>query len=172
MPLLKADKKKLAKQYLEKMQGATNIVILSHEGIPVNEMNAVRMDIADAQGVLQSVKKRVLLKAVDGNYDGLTEEALQGSVMVIYSHNEDDQHAPLKVIAKHKKIWKKEKNEFGFDFVGGWYDNAWQGADFVTELANLPGKEELIGKFLFLLQYPISSFARGLQAIADKDGEA
>jgi ribosomal protein L10 len=117
MPLLREDKKQLAKQYLKQMDGATNVVILSHAGIPVNEMNAVRMDIVEANGVLKSVKKRVLLKAAEGSYDGLTLDAVDGSVMVIYSHNEEDQHAPLKVIAKHKKAWKKAKHEFGFDFV-------------------------------------------------------
>lgn len=171
MPLLKEDKKLLAKQYLEQLDGATNAVILSHAWIPVNEMNAVRMDIVEAQGTLKSVKKRVLLKAVDGKYDGLTEEALDGSVMVVYSHNEEDQHAPLKVIAKHKKIWKKAKHEFGFDFVWGWYEKVWKGEWFVTEIADLPSKEELVGKFLFLLTHPVASFARWLKAIADLNGE-
>lgn len=172
MPLLKEDKKQLAKQYLEQMDGATNVVILSHEGIPVNEMNAVRMDIAEANGVLKSVKKRVLLKATEGSYDGLTLNAVEWSVMVIYSHNEEDQHAPLKVIAKHKKAWKKAKHEFGFDFVWGWYEKVWKDSWFVTEIANLHSKEELVGKFLFLLNHPIASFARGLKAIADQWGES
>jgi large subunit ribosomal protein L10 len=40
----------------------------------------------------------------------------------------------------------------------------------VSEIADLPSKEELVGKFLFLLNHPISSFARVLNAIAEKQG--
>jgi hypothetical protein len=36
----------------------------------------------------------------------------------LHSHNEDDAHAPLKVIYKHAKAWKKEKLEFTIDYVG------------------------------------------------------
>jgi large subunit ribosomal protein L10 len=38
-------------------------------------------------------------------------------------------------------------------------------------LADLPSKEELVGKFLFLLNHPISSFARVLNAIAEKQAD-
>ena len=170
MPLLKEDKKKLAKQYVANIEWATNAVVLSYKGIPVNEMNAVRMDIADAHGKLQSVKKRVLAKWVEKTLEGLHIDDIDDSLMLLYSNNEEDQHAPLKVIHKHTKAWKKDKLEFGFDYVGGWYDKLWQSADYIKELAALPSKEELLGKLAFLLNYPITSFARGLQAIADKDG--
>jgi len=172
MPLLKEWKKQLAKKYVASVESAKNVVVLKQFGIPVNEMNAVRMDISEAQGRLEIVKKRVFLKGVETSYDGLTLDQMDGQIAILYSDNEEDEYAPLKVIAKHAKVWKKAKAEFTFDYVGGWYDKIWKDASHVSELANLPTKEELVGKFLFLLNYPITSFARGLQAIADKDGEA
>ena len=107
---------------------------------------------------------------MEQTYKGLTLDAMDGQIAVLYSENEEDEYAPLKVINKHTKAWKKAKQEFGFDYVGGWYEKIWKDATHVKELADLPSKEELVGKFLFLLNYPITSFARGLQAIADKDG--
>lgn len=89
---------------------------------------------------------------------------------MLYSYNEQDEHAPLKVVNAHKKKWKKEKRPFGMEYVGGWYATSRQKALYVTELADLPSKEELVGKFLFLLNHPVSGFARVLQAIADKQG--
>jgi ribosomal protein L10 len=35
-------------------------------------------------------------------------------------------------------------------------------------LASLPSKEELLSKFLYLLKYPIQSFAATLKQVADK----
>lgn len=168
MPLLKADKKALAKTYLQEVQQAKNIVVLTQTGIPVNEGNALRIALEDAQGKLQVVKKRVFLQGVQAEMLGATLDELAWSIAVLYSYNETDEHAPLKVINTHKKKWIKEKRKFGMEYVGGWYTKAWQQAGYVTELANLPSKEELVGKFLFLLNHPVSGFARVLQAIADK----
>lgn len=169
--MLKAQKIELAKRYLETVKWAKNAVVLQHEGIPVNEINALRMDIVDQEGNLEVVKKRVFMKSVEGSYDGLTIDQVPGALVVLYSYNDADQHAPLKIISKAKKAWKKAKKEFTLDYVGAWYEGEWNGPDYVWELADLPSKEELVGKFLFLLNHPISSFARVLNAIAEKQAD-
>lgn len=172
MPLLKAQKKELAQRYLQELQGAKNIVLLKQYGLPVNQMTTLRKGVAEAEGKLAVVKKRVLLKGIEGKFDGVTLDTLEGSVVVLYSYNEADEHAPLKAIHKAKKQRAKEKAEFGFDYLGGWYDSVWQTGGYVSELAGLPSKEELVAKFLFLLNHPVASFARALNAIAEKDGSA
>lgn len=171
MPLLKAQKKELAKKYLSSVEGAKNAVVLSVEWIPVNEVNNLRMDLAETQGNLEVIKKRVFLKGIEGKFDGFTLDQAPGSIAILYSHNEDDIHAPLKVINKHQKVWKKAKETFSIDYIGWWYDSIRQDKSYVAELAALPSKEELVGKFLYMLNHPVSSFARVLQAIADKDGD-
>lgn len=168
MPLLKEDKKKLAQEYIQTMEGAKNIVLLQHEGIPVNEINALRMWLADQQWSLQVVKKRVLLKWLEWKYEWVSLDDLDGSVALLLSSNEEDEHAPLKSLQKELKKRKKEKAEYSISYVGWWYEWAeWKDGEYVTSLANLPSKEELIGKFLFMLNHPVSSFARVLKAIAD-----
>jgi large subunit ribosomal protein L10 len=169
MPLLKDDKKNLAQEYVEMMESGKNVVVIKHTWIPVNEINEMRMWISESNGNIRIVKKRVLLKWLEGKYDGLSLDMLEGSsIALLTSNNEEDEHAPLKIINKLNKKWKKEKEEFGIEFVWGWYEWAqWRDAWYVSELADLPSKEELIGKFLFMLNHPVSSFARVLKAIAD-----
>lgn len=126
------------------------------------------MDLDDANGQLLIVKKRVLAKALGDEFEAVSVDTLEGSIAVLYTHNDQDAYAPLKVISKWKKVWKKEKAEYGFEYVGAWYDKQWKDASYVGALADLPTKEELVGKFLFLLNHPVSSFARVVKAIADK----
>lgn len=171
MPLLKAQKKELAKSYLQKLQGGRNVAVLSFNKIPVNEVNKLRMNVVDAEGSLQVVKKRVFLKATAGSFDGLTLDQADAAVMLLYSYNEQDEYAPLKVVNNMLKSWKKEKKEYELWYVGWWFAGDWKQSSRVNELAGLPSKEELVGKFLFLLNHPMSSFARALQAIADKKAE-
>lgn len=118
MPLLKEGKKQLAKQYLENVKEARNAVVLSLEGIPVNQINQVRMAVSDAQGKLEIVKKRVFMKGMEGSFEGLTLEQAPAAIAVLYSHNEDDQHAPLKVINSTLKGWNKAKAEYSFGYIG------------------------------------------------------
>jgi len=49
MPLLKHEKLNLAQRYKQDMAHAINAVVVSMHGIPVNQMNDVRMSVADAQ---------------------------------------------------------------------------------------------------------------------------
>lgn len=172
MALLKDDKKKIAKQYQEVLSKWKNVVVLSYQWIPVNEMNEMRMWLAEAQWVLQVVKKRVFLKSIEGAYEWLSFDQLEWSIAVLVSENEDDEHAPLKVIYKQSKKWKKDKEEYSIGYVWWWYDEKdRKDASYVAELAALPSKEELVGKLLFMLNHPVSSFARVLNAIAEKDGD-
>lgn len=168
MPLLKAQKKELAKTYAQQLQQGKNVTVLVFDKIPVNEVNALRMNVADAQWVLQVVKKRVFLKATEGVLDGLTLDQAGTTTMLLYSFNEADEYAPLKAVQWMIKAWKKEKKEYVLWYIGWWFDKEWKQSAWVNELAWLPTKEELVWKFLFLLNHPVSSFARALQAIADK----
>ena len=118
MALLKAQKLELAKRYVEELEGAKNIVLLKQYGLPVNEITMLRRGVATAEGKLQVVKKRVFLKGIEGKFDGVTLDTLDGSIVVMYSYNEADEHAPLKALHKQKKIRAKEKTVFGFDYLG------------------------------------------------------
>gem|GEM_PF-4604905 len=72
----------------------------------------------EIDGTMKIVKKRVLLKGLEGKYEGLSLDMLEGSsIALLTSSNEDDEHAPLKAINKLNKKWKKEKEEFGIEFV-------------------------------------------------------
>ncbi len=172
MPLLKEDKKNLAQTYVEMMESGKNVVVVKHTWIPVNEINEMRMWVSDAQWNMKIVKKRVLLKWIEGKYHGLSLDMIEwSSIALLTSSNEDDEHAPLKVINKLNKKWKKDKAEFWVEFLWWWYEWAeWKDSGFVTELANLPSKEELISKFIYMLNHPVSSFTRVLNAIAESQG--
>lgn len=168
MPLLKAQKIELAQYYKKSMETWLTITALVFDKIPVNEVNNLRIAVAEARWLLQVVKKRVFLKAVEWVYDGMSLDVANASVMLLYSFNDEDVHAPLKVVQKFLKNWKKDKKDFVLWYIGGRYEKDRKNATRITELASLPSKEELVGKFLFLLNHPVSSFARALQAISDK----
>ncbi|UFX82538.1 50S ribosomal protein L10 [Candidatus Absconditicoccus praedator] len=170
MALTRKEKEKLAAQYNEELMNASNVVALRQSSIPVNEINRLRMDVYDAGGRLKVVKKRVFLRSLkESSYEEVSLDELAGSLIVLYSV--EDEFAPLKVVAKQKKQWKKEKKEFELDYLGGWFDKSWKDSSYVEELANLPTRDELIGKFAFMVRYPLQGFTAAVGQIAKKSEE-
>lgn len=170
MALTKKDKVELSKGYVTWLQSAKNVVVLKMFWVPVNAINALRMDLEDMGAMLKVVKKRVFLRAVaDAWFQWGTLEELQGSVIAL--HIAWDEFGPLKHIAKVLKVWKKEENAYGFDYLWGWYDKQWKDANYVKALAELPSAQELMWKFAYLMNYPLQSFAMALNEVAKKKWE-
>ena len=170
MALTRKQKWQLVDDYKKLLNEAKNVVIMKQFAIPVNEINKVRMDIKDAGWKLQVVKKRLFLRALKETwYEDVDLDKFEWSVIVLYSM--EDEFKPLKVIDKYLKQWKKEKQKYSFEYLGGYYDKQWKEREYVAEIASLPTKDELIGKFAFLLKYPVQAFAMCLKQIWEKQDQ-
>lgn len=167
MAISKDQKKSLIKGYEKDLASATNVVILKQTGIPVNESNGLRIALANVGGRLNIIRKRLFLRSLaDAGYETVEHKDLDGAVVALYSTT--DEYAPLKEVQKYIKALKKAEKKYGFEYVGGWFDKQWKDAAYVSALATLPTKEELVGKFLFLLKHPIQKFVGTLDAIKTK----
>lgn len=169
MPLLKKQKQDLAQSYLSLMNKASNVVVVQHSWLSVNDINEMRQSLEEVWWSLKIVKKRVFLKWIEWEFSWLTLDQIPGSVALLVAHSEENKFAPLKVVANSIKSWRKEKKTCEVSYVWWRMSGAWVDERHVSELADLPSKDELVAKFLYLLNHPVTSFARVLQAVADKD---
>lgn len=170
MAISKDQKKKLVQAYKKDLLSAINVIILKQSGIPVNESNGLRITLDSVGGKLNVVRKRLFLRSLeDAGYQMVEHKDLDGATVVLYSTT--DEFAPLKEVQKYMKSLKKAEKKYGFEYVGGWFDKEWKDAAYVQALATLPTKEELVGKFLFLLKHPIQKFVGTLDAIAKRNNE-
>lgn len=101
------------------------------------------------------------------DFDAVKFEDLNGAIWVVYTTPENT-FGPIKTVSTFIKEAKKEKKKFTIDFQGGWMEKKWLDQATMTEVANLPSKEELIGKMMFLLKYPAQSFANVLDQVSKK----
>ncbi len=108
------------------------------------------------------------MKALEqAGYETVDLDKLEGSVVVLYANGEA--YAPLKVVNKFAKEFAGDKNtKAAFKFLGAWYDKKWADGDYVTELANIPSREELLSKLCYLFNYPLQSFACVVDQVAKK----
>lgn len=167
MAITKAQKVELIKQYADEINQSKSVAILKQFGIPVNTMNAIRKDLARCGSTIVVIKKKLFLKSLEqSDLSNISLEDMSWSVAILC--NKEDEFAGLKVIAKNLKEFKKLQATYGFEYLGGWFDKQRKTGEYVKELAELPTKEELIGKLLYMLKYPLQSLTATLDQVAKK----
>ncbi len=169
MAITKAKKVDIIKQYIQDLQWASNAIIVRQTAIPVTTANKVRKDVSTQDGKLNIVRKRLFLRALKEAWlEEVWLEQLEGAIFALYA--KENEFGPLKVINKYLKEFKSENKWAEFSFVGGWFEKKRQSGDYVSELANIPSKEELISKLCYLFNYPLQSLACVLNELAKKNG--
>lgn len=167
MAITKDKKKELLKQYVEDLKNAGSTYIVNQSGISVDVSTKIRKEMKLTDAKFNVLRKRLFLRAVEeAGLEKVDLESLQWATVAIFAKNED--FAPLKIISKYSKGFEKAGEKSSFGFLGWWTEKKWQDGAYVSELANIPSKEELLSKFVYLLKYPVQSFACVLDQVAKK----
>ncbi len=161
--ILEAKKAEVA-AIAERLQGACAGVLVDYKGINVADDTALRKELREA-GVEYTVTKNTMIElAIKGTeLEGLSD-ALAGTTAIATS--KDDYVAAARILAKFANTHKN------FSIKTGFLDNEVISLEKVDSLAKLPSREVLLATVLSAFNAPIASFARAVQAIVDKDGEA
>ena len=115
---------------------------------------------AREQGVYLRVLKNTLVRraVADTAFAGLADQMVGPLVYGISA----DPVAAAKVLHQFAKADDK------IVIKAGSYEGKVLDAAQVAELASIPSREELLSKLLYVMKAPLSGFARGLAALAEK----
>ena len=159
-----SEKQAIVAELTEKIQKATSGVIVNYKGITVEEDTALRKECRESNIDYAVVKNTLLTLAVKGTaLEGLTS-VLEGTTALAVS--KDDAVASAKILSEFA-----EKHE-NFSVKGGFLDGEVISLEKIDSLAKLPSKEVLLATVAAAFQAPMASFARAVNAIVEKGGEA
>jgi large subunit ribosomal protein L10 len=161
--ILEAKKAEVA-AIAERLQGACAGVIVDYKGINVADDTVLRKELREA-GVEYTVTKNTMIElAIKGTeLEGLSD-CLAGTTALATSN--DDYVAAARILSKFASTHKN------FTIKSGFLDNEVISLDKIDSLAKLPSREVLLATVCNAFNAPISAFARAVQAIVDKSGEA
>lgn len=143
----------------EKLSKAKSAVVIDYMGITVEQADAMRKNLREADVDYTVYKNTLMKRAIEGTEFEALGEVLEGPSAFALSY--DDVTAPARVLSKAMKDF--EKMSFKAAVVeGSFYDAAG-----VEALAKIPGREELIAKFMGSIQSPVSKAVRTFAAIRD-----
>lgn len=160
MALDKETKERLIADYSRGFAVSPNAFVLGFSGLSVPQADELRARVRERGGRYQVVKNRLALIALkDTGMEALAEH-FQGPTAVAYS--DDD------VVGLAKILTDFAKEAEVLEFRGGLLDGSPIEAGQIKAIAELPSREELIAKLLFLLHSPIARMVRGLGGLTQQ----
>ena len=152
-------KKVAVEEIVAGIANAQTMVIAEYRGISVASMTELRANARKEGVYLRVLKNTLVRRAVEGtSFAGLANQMVGP---LVYTASED-------AVAAAKVLHQFAKKDDRIIIKAGSYNGDLMNSAQVAELASIPSREELLSKLLFVMQAPVSGFARGLAALAEK----
>ena len=156
----------------ESLQKSTSAMVVSFSGVTVAKDQEFRNSLREAGAKYEVVKNTLARIAVKGTQFEEASEFFKGVTALAWT--DGDPVVLTKAISKFMK-----DNEKNYTFKTGVIDGRLVDLTQLTTIANLPSKEELIAKLLFVLNSPaqriitvINAVPRDLAVVIKQIGEA
>ncbi len=157
MPLTRNVKEEMIQDYTEGLAAAPHAFLLGYKGISVPQVTELREKIRQSGGHYLVVKNTLALRAIEGGKLADLKEHFVGPTAVAYCLKDP--------VALAKALTDFAKNAPVLEFRAGLVEGQRIPANQIKAIAELPSREALISKLLYLLQSPIARFVRTLAAV-------
>ncbi|KGF09243.1 50S ribosomal protein L10 [Clostridiales bacterium S5-A14a] len=159
----KAAKQAIIDEIKEKLDGAQSAVVIDYMGITVEQADAMRKRLREANVDYTVYKNTLIKRAIDGTeFDGLAD-VLAGPTAIAIS--KDDATAPARELSSIIKEFEM------MEFKAGVVEGTFYDKDGIKTIASIPSRDTLIAKFMGSIQSPVGKMVRTIQAIADAKAE-
>lgn len=159
MPKTRVQKAASVERLTSALKNGKAAAFADYRGMNVEAVADLRKSLR-AEGVDYIVAKKTLLSraAKEAGYD-IDFTKLEGMLGVAIA--KDNEMAPAKIIGDAGK-------EQPIKLVGGIFEGQVVDQEYITKLSKLPSKKELLTQLLYVMNGPIGSFARLLNAYKEK----
>jgi large subunit ribosomal protein L10 len=139
----------------ESLAHATNAFVLEFKGITVPQVTELRRQVRETNSKYVVVKNTLALIAVKDSPLTKLEEYFRGPTAVAYNTTDG--------VILAKALTKFAKDVPAVQFKGALLAGQVVPANQIASIANLPSRNELIAKLLYLMQHPIRGLVTVLQ---------
>lgn len=155
MAKTREQKKEIVKFYKKNLDESTGVIFADNPGLTANEVVDLKKKLSDVQAHFHILSNRLFKLAVTEKLSEKEQEMLVGPTTAIFTSGE------ITESAKILKEFSKETNNKP-TLKGGLLANVFINAEKTAQLADLPSKEELIAKTVYMFNSPLSGFANVL----------
>ena len=140
----------------EQIGKASNAFLIDFKGITVPQVTELRKQVRDTNSGYVVVKNTLALIALKDSPIIAMKEQFTGPTAIAFNASD--------AVVLAKALTKFAKDVPAVQFKGALLNGQVVPASQIQAIANLPSREELVSKLLFILQSPIRGLATVLQA--------
>ncbi len=153
----KAEKLSKSEELRSQLATVSTVILSTFQGITVEQDTKLRRSVEAAGGHYEVVKNTVVERAAAGTpAEGLLKN-LKGTNSISFTKTDP--------VALAKILTKVAKDVPAFQFRAGFVEGRVISIQEINQLAQLPSKEELISKIMFMLNAPAQRVATALAAL-------
>jgi len=153
----KDDKKKEIDALRQDLESSQNLFVTGYQKLRVDQDFELRKTVRAAGGRYRVVKNNLAAKAAEGTPAGAVLKGLQGMTSIAYTANDP--------VALAKTLINYVKANPTFTFKAGIVEGRVIDIRAINDLANMPSKEEILAKLLYLINAPAQRFAMAVNAV-------
>lgn len=154
----KVDRQKRVEELHNELAQVSTVILSTFQGIKVDEDTRLRRAVEAAGGSYQVVKNTLAERAAHGTAAEPLLKSLAGTNSIACTATDP--------VALAKALTKFAKDVPAYQFRAGIVEGRVVSVAEIQRLANLPSKDELISKIMFLLQSPAQRLASVSAAVA------
>ncbi len=151
------DKEKDVEALQTQLAQVSTVILTTFQGIKVEEDTRLRRAVEAAGGGYKVIKNTVAERAAQGTPAEPLLRGLEGTNSIAFTNSD-----PVTLARALSKIAKEVP---AFQFKAGLVEGRVLSIEELQQLAQLPSREELLGKVMFLLQAPARGIAAALAAL-------
>jgi large subunit ribosomal protein L10 len=171
MPQTKQQKQEVLEALDKKIEKQKTIILFDFTGLNVKDFSNLRKKIKAAGDELKVVKKTLMSLAFRKAKMTLETKKISGEIALVFGYHDE--------LAPAKTVYEFSKDNQNIKILGGFLENKnladgknlesrsarfkFLEAEEIITLAQLPSREELLGKFVGSLGRPMSGFLNVLQ---------
>ena len=157
MAIDRAQKEQNVKQLRADLAGIPHAILVDFKGLDVANATNLRRKLREDEANFKVVKNSTALRAIEDLPLAEFKDLFVGQTAIAYTDGD---------VVSFAKTLREFGEEFETpSFKGGIVDGAPISAEEFEQLAKLPKRDELIGKALYLMNYPIQGLATVLGGI-------
>jgi large subunit ribosomal protein L10 len=153
----RADKQKEAETLRSELARVSTVILSTFQGITVEQDTKLRRAVQAAGGKYRVVKNNVAERAGSGTPAEPLLKNLTGTNSIAYTFSDP--------VALAKALTRVAKDVPAFQFRAGMVEGRVVSMVEIQRLAQLPSKEELLSKMMFLLRAPAQRLATALAVL-------
>ena len=154
--LTKEQKREQSEQLKDALSDVSMLFLLDNTGLNVNDVNRLRSEIRNTEATYKVVKNSVVRLAVEGTDLEVLSPHMKGPKTLAYTAGDGV------ALAKVLKTFIKDHPELSLQ--NAYLDGKLLDAKAAEKIADLPSKEELLTKLVYMLQSPIRRLAVALNS--------